>query len=668
MTALVVRSVHAIAVHRRFSAILAILITVMFGSQIRSPQFDGSLSDEIGRINPQLQAAAEVRQARGTNETMVVMLDPGTASIGSAFAALQELEAALPGTEVRSPLSLRSQLFLFGLDDDDAMTELLDALRGNADAALFIGRDNTMFAASIIVERDEEEAVLGRLQRLRLPGELAIVDVLSAKELELDVVSGLQQDLRRLIPGIVFVMVGALLIAFGRWRSAILPAVASIASSVIVFAVLSIAGIGINLVTLLALPIVLIVALANSCHFLSKASRVLVDEDIDRAVVYTMERVGVPYLVSCLTTAVALGSLGFNEIAPIRQLGLVSATSLVVAFFVVLLFAPLALGWHLGRSGRKPSRLFYWGSEKLREHRRITCGVLVIAAALSVAALPGIEVRSDARIFFPDDAPFTEAFATFEDNFYVFAPLRVLVRDRRGDAGSVEALQLAGRVRDELVENADVRSATVTAAVDGGGFLLTIISSSEAVATDLVPGLRDRARENSENFELLLSSAQLDYESIDNQALESLGESLMLSLGIILGVIILVFRSTRIFFASVIANAIPLLIVFGVIWLAGDPLNLVTAWVFLVALGVIVDDTIHILYRHRYGGGISGSSIEYSVVLSTGMLCLGLLLCLLSDFPTTRQFALYCAVALAGAVISDLSLLPALLKRRDSQP
>ena len=91
--------------------------------------------------------------------------------------------------------------------------------------------------------------------------------------------------------------------------------------------------------------------------------------------------------------------------------------------------------------------------------------------------------------------------------------------------------------------------------------------------------------------------------------------------------------------------------------------NLVTAFVFLVALGVIVDDTIHLLYRRRLGGRISGSSIEFSVVLTTIMLCTGLLLCQLSDFPTTRQFAAYFALALSTAVLSDLTVLPWINRR-----
>ncbi|MEL7187403.1 MAG: hypothetical protein AAFN50_13380 [Pseudomonadota bacterium] len=147
-------------------------------------------------------------------------------------------------------------------------------------------------------------------------------------------------------------------------------------------------------------------------------------------------------------------------------------------------------------------------------------------------------------------------------------------------------------------------------------------------------------------------------------AMASLGESLGVSVLIIFGVILILFRSVRVLIASIVANAVPLAAIVAAAWLVDDPLNLVTAFVFLVALGVIVDDTIHILWRDHAGEEISGSSIEYSVILSTVMLCLGLLLCQLSDFPTTRQFAAYCALALTGAVISDLTLLPALLRYR----
>ena len=54
------------------------------------------------------------------------------------------------------------------------------------------------------------------------------------------------------------------------------------------------------------------------------------------------------------------------------------------------------------------------------------------------------------------------------------------------------------------------------------------------------------------------------------------------------------------------------------------------------------------------------------MLLSTAMLCLGLLLCQVSDFPTTREFAAYCVLALLTAVLSNLTLLPLLWRQRAS--
>jgi predicted RND superfamily exporter protein len=89
----------------------------------------------------------------------------------------------------------------------------------------------------------------------------------------------------------------------------------------------------------------------------------------------------------------------------------------------------------------------------------------------------------------------------------------------------------------------------------------------------------------------------------------------------------------------------------------------VTLFVFLVALGVIVDDSVHILFWRSSDAPDGGRSIEFSVLLSTALLCLGLLVWQFSDFPTTRQFAGYCALALGGAVFSNLTVLPYFLGR-----
>lgn len=644
--------------------LISLGLVVLFALQIRPPEYAGSISEQVSSRPPALVAAEDIAAARGDQQTILVIADATDESIGATFERLASIKPSLADAgitaEVRSLHALRDQLFVFGLDENDPLSDLLRALRDASKELSLVSRDANSFSVAVSVPDAQEVDALFALRRLDLGGDN--IEVLAGAGLEVDVASGLRRDLRILIPGIVFLMLTTIWVAFRQWRALILPAYASVASAVVTFGVLSLLGITINLVTLLALPIVLIVALANSCHFLARVDRV--EGSQDEAVSRALSLVAIPYLVSCLTTAVALASLSFNAIDPIQDLGFITSISLLCSFVLILLAAPWSLRWYLGASVRPPSRLYRAVSTFLHRSRRVVAAALVTGAVAGILAAPAVKVQSDPRIFFPDGADFTRAFEKFEERFYVFAPLRVLVRSTNGSDVSVEMLQFASALRVDLDSNTGVIRSTMEPAATSDGLLVTAYVVHEETEAELASYISELADEVADVFRLTQSSSMMVYEAIDGMAMSSLGESLGISVLIIFGVILLLFRSLRVLVSSVIANAVPLAAILAAVWLVDDPLNLVTAFVFLVALGVIVDDTIHILWRDREGEEISGSSIEYSVILSTVMLCLGLMLCQVSDFPTTRQFAAYSALALTGAVISDLTLLPALLRYR----
>jgi len=659
-----------LARRRRGAAVVAVVLVVALATQVTAPEFAGSMVDQIHTGSRQLEDARLVAAARGGLETLVLLVDAGDSTIGTTFSWLEKLDARLealsPDITVRSLDRLRDQLFVYGLSPGDRTESLLLAVRDSGGSSV-VSRDASTFAVFVAAPATLGPSVLEVLETYPPEGGPRTAGVLAAAALERDVAAGLRDDLRLLIPMIVVVMLVVMWAAFGHWRALFLPVFACIASSVVLFGLLSLSGITINLVTLLALPIVLIVALANSCHFLAKSSAVIeTREQRFEAIAITLRKVAVPYLISSFTTAAALASLGFNDIEPIRDLGLLSAAALAVSFLLVMLAAPLALSGYL-RAPVAPlrrSRPYQAFSGVVLQHRRRIAAILAAASVLGLASLPALEVQSDARVFFPDSARFTRAFHAFEENFYVFSPVRVIVRRSGPAVGDVDELRFAGEIRSSLESLDGVREVLLTPAVAGGGFLLTTIFD-DPTAQELVTGVLDRySSDTSDRFSIVYSSPQLVYESIDSEAMASLSRSLGTSLIIVFGSVALLVGSLRSLAAALAANAVPLLMTCAVVWFRAEPLNLVSAFVFLVALGVIVDDTIHILYHWRLGGRLAGSSIEFSVVVTTIMLCLGLLLCEFSDFPTTRQFAAYCAIALGAAVISDLSILPLLNRKR----
>jgi predicted RND superfamily exporter protein len=578
------------------------------------------------------------------------------------LAALHRQFAALDTrVSVRSIDAAREQLFVYDLEPGDAVSELLGVLRDNPASATIIDSAASRFLIVISSPEALELEVLEVLDDHDWRNVYTEQTVLASAQLERDVAAGLEKDLRLLLPVIVALTLVVLFFAFGSWRALPLPLFASVASTLVTFALFSATVVTINLVTLLALPIVLIVGLANSCHFLARSGSDLASrEDIDTAVRLTLQRVGPPFFFSTLTTAIALASLGLNELPPIANLGLLSAGSLLIVFLLVLLAAPLSLRWYLRDPGAslRESQLFVTLSRCLGTWRTQISALLLLAMVAGAATLPLLSVKSEPRAFFPDDAPFPSAVRLFENEFYVFSPLRVLVS--ADGAEPLLALRSSGALRDSLAQHPGVRQVSMQpAAGRASAYVLDVLLASE---DDLAP-----VREHIDNAALgsgvvaIYSNASLVYGDIDRQAMESLLRSLAWSVALIFGAILLVFRSLRVLLGTMLANAVPLMLVCGAVWLIGNPLNLVTVFVFLVALGVIVDDSIHILFWRAAGDSVSGSSIEFSVVLSTVILSLGLLLCQLSDFPTTRQFAAYCVVAPIGAVVSNVSVLPLML-------
>jgi len=622
--------------------------------------------DQLSASNERLEMARRIIAATGEQTTIAVILSPRDVSIGTVFGELAALRTDLVALdeqiEMRSIDAAADRLFAYDLDTADRLGVLLAVLRDNPESATIINESASRFLVAITLPESLELDVLRIVDARDAGAAFSALTVLASAQLEEDVAAGLGKDLRLLIPAIVAVTLIALFFAFGHWQALLLPLYASIASTVATFALFSAMVVTINLVTLIALPVVLIVGLANSCHFLAKSSADTVAGGDGAAIVRTtLQRVGPPFFYSTLTTAIALASLGFNELPPIANLGLLSAAALLIVFLLVLLAAPMLLRWYVGGAARgwRRSRLFSFLSARLAAGRAIISAVLLLAMLGGALSVPLLSVKSDPRAFIPDNAPFSSALTLFEQEFYVFSPLRVLVSS--ADDDRIAGLRAAGSVRESLADHSSVRRVTMRPAVnDDNAYVLHALLAGADELPDVL-SLLDREAARSD-IELIYSNAALVYGDIDRQAMASLLRSLCWSIALIFGAILVLFRSVRTLLSALLANAVPLMIVCGAVWVIGNPLNLVTVFVFLVALGIIVDDSIHILFWRASGDPVSGSSIEFSVLLSTFMLCLGLLLCQLSAFPTTRLFAAYCALALVAAVISNLTVLPQLLR------
>ena len=161
-----------------------------------------------------------------------------------------------------------------------------------------------------------------------------------------------------------------------------------------------------------------------------------------------------------------------------------------------------------------------------------------------------------------------------------------------------------------------------------------------------------------------------------NRAAESLMKGQIASLILILFIIFVLFTvlytSWLAGLLALVPNLIPIVLNFGLMGYLGVPLNPGTAMVAAIAIGVAVDDTIHLMTRFgtesklhiderdAVRATIRGEAV---LIVSTSIaLALGFGVLALSNFRIVAQFGLLASATMIYAAVADLLIMPILLR------
>jgi hypothetical protein len=151
----------------------------------------------------------------------------------------------------------------------------------------------------------------------------------------------------------------------------------------------------------------------------------------------------------------------------------------------------------------------------------------------------------------------------------------------------------------------------------------------------------------------------------------TLVESFWLTVVVIFGAFLIVFRSGPARLMAMIPSLFAILVMFAVMRVSGMVLNIATILIASTVLGSSENDQIHFFYHfleNRQTGGsieeslrhtmrVAGRAVFYATLINAG----GFLAFALSDLPPVRQFGLLTALAFTLGMIADFTALPAAL-------
>ena len=176
---------------------------------------------------------------------------------------------------------------------------------------------------------------------------------------------------------------------------------------------------------------------------------------------------------------------------------------------------------------------------------------------------------------------------------------------------------------------------------------------------------------NPKYEEFRLSNILVMYDNM----LQSLFESQIKTIGIVVFILfamfLILFKSLKIAIIAIIANTIPVSVIFGFLGWLQIPLDLMTITIAAISIGIAVDNTIHYIYRfsseyketsdRTRSMFNSHASIGRAMFYTSTIIMVGFSVLVLSNFMPTIYFGLLTMVAMFMAILADLLLLPVLL-------
>jgi len=162
---------------------------------------------------------------------------------------------------------------------------------------------------------------------------------------------------------------------------------------------------------------------------------------------------------------------------------------------------------------------------------------------------------------------------------------------------------------------------------------------------------------------------------IYNNMLQSLFDSQIKTIGLVLIILfvmfLFLFKSIKISIIALLANIIPVGVIFGFMGWMNIPLDMMTITIAAISIGIAVDDTIH--YIHRFHSEYEQTndiklsienthkSVGKAMFYTSMIIMIGFSILVLSSFIPTIYFAVLTVLAMFMAIVSDLLLLPTLL-------
>ncbi len=611
-------------------------------------------------------------------------------------------------------------LVLRAVDGQSGMRALLDYTADIPGLSPMIAEDLATMIATIVpsggLNLGAMREILAEVEALIAPleGDGLQVSITGEDAIAFSLTDALSEDL------VVLNAVGsaaAFLIALFALRSvrwaivAFLPAVLAAFAALALFSIL---GLPITVLSVVVPILVLVLALADGMHLTTATRAHLETKSLHDALRSAIAQVAPANALTSITTAIGFAAIGVSSFAKLDELALSGSISVLAAYWVVtagvVTLLPLVNVRWPGSSIRRPVREV----PPRRPHPTLPMAfprlvlrwptmVLVLGVfvfGISAVASSRVEAWFPLYANLPDDSEVGRAHRLIEERFGGYLPLwfefqadnpedawsttravaaaiteaaprltvlsEVTLADWLGDATQRPDTEFVAQLPSALVGDLYNRERGVHRIV----VLAPEPMHNRATRIEhdaMVDAARAAGAEHVFGFPAGLRNQGL---SIVHQ----LGRSLVIACIVATLMVALAYRSPLLAPLLMLPNLLPLLVATALLHVFHQGFANATAVLALtVAFGIAIDDSIHILNRYlveRSSGLDIDAALKKTIqrtggvlLVTTLVICVGTASTFFSSFPNVRLFGAMLITIFTTALVADLLVLPALIKK-----
>jgi len=488
-----------------------------------------------------------------------------------------------------------------------------------------------------------------------------------------------------------------------------------------------------SLVTQMIVILVMVLSVANCVHLAvagEETAELLPAADSSRRAAETLRRMLIPCIGAMGTTAAAFASVCVSAITPVRVFGLLMVYGLAFALVgglagSVLVTSPPACS--AGAREKPPNQplrrpggslpaalaaVASWADAR----RPVVFALFVIAGLASALGFVWLRFESDFVKNFRAGSHVRTSYRFIESNLSPVGSMEIVVATRDGrPILTPEVLAKARALGDDLVARhrplrkamtpADLMTLTspdlpttptevetrlaLVRTVFGPDFAHHFLRSDGAalrINLRAVEGVdvhdklalaeevrRTAAKTFGPDYSVEVTGLYYFYARLVAGLVRDQYRSAGLTALAVFLALLLTFRSWKAAAVAMIPNLLPILFCLGAMGWSDVPVNMTTAMMLSVTLGISVDATLHYLWRYRAeltrhrevraALQATSRSVGRACFFTTVVITCGFWILLLSQFLPTAYFGGLVGFTMLGALAADLVLLPALISR-----